>query len=154
MTLQPIHSDAGASFAYYGKREGWLVALSVHRDSDALDRSNWSTIVPAMLADHPDDAAIERMSSWLVGWIDYLLVRPGTAAAAEAERWAARLADYPVADDAAYSDLEYAEEWCQRCDRGTREDHEQASFADRSLCYRFRSADEADEITYRWRHRR
>ena len=33
-----------------------------------------------MLAEYPEDAAVERMGHWAVGWVDYLLVRPSTAA--------------------------------------------------------------------------
>jgi hypothetical protein len=125
--LQPIHGSAAASFAYYGERDGWLIGLSVHRDSDALERSNWRTIVPDMLAQHPDDAAIERVSHWAVGWVDYLLVRPGTAAADAAQTWAVKLDGYPVADEEDFSALEYAEEWCVTCDRGDREQHDSTS---------------------------
>lgn len=146
-TLEPLRGSAAASFAYWGEREGWLIALTQHRDSDALDRSNWRTIVPAMLADHPDDAATETVSHWAVGWVEYLLVRPGTAAADAAQRWADKLADYPVADEEDYGNLEWSEEWCARCDRGTREDHPLNGCP-------FRSAEDADEIIYRWRHRR
>ena len=142
--LQPLGgSNAAHSFAYWGNRADWLVALGQHRDSDALDRSNWRTIVPPILAAHPDDAAVESMTNWAVGWIEYLLVRPGTDAAVEAQRWADKLADYPVADEDDYGNLENAEEWCVRCDRGTREQHD-------GMTCPFRSADDAREIADRW----
>ena len=60
-TLEPIRSDHGASFAYFGKREGWLIALSVARDSDALERSNWDVIALAILA---EDDADDIKYSW------------------------------------------------------------------------------------------
>lgn len=148
VTLPELHPSAAESFAYWGTRAGWLIALSQHRDSDTIERSNWRTIVPAMLRAYPEDAAVESMSNWAVGWTEHLLVRPGTAAAVAAQRWADKLADYPLADEEDYSLLEWAEEWCVRCDRGTREQH-----ADGSLCPKFRSAEDADEITYRWRNR-
>src|SRR6266545_4224594 len=119
--LEPIHSSSTASFAYYGTREGWLIGLSQHRDSDAIDRSNWRTIVPPILEAYPDDAAVESMTHWAVGWVEYLLVRPSSPAADEARRWADKLADYPLADEDDYGLLEWSEEWCVRCDRGTRE---------------------------------
>lgn len=145
-TLPELRGSAAESFAYWGTRTGWRIALSQHRDSDALDRSNWRTIVPAMLAEHPDDAATETMSNWAVGWVEYLLVRPGTAAESAALAWRERLDDYPAADDDDFGALEYAEEWCVRCDRGTREDHA-------TMRCPFRSADDAEEIAYRWRNR-
>jgi len=145
--LPELRGSAANSFAYYGQREGWYIGLSVHRDSDVLERSNWRVIVPTLLADYPKDAAIERMHHWAVGWIDYLLVRPGTAAVRTVQEWRAKLADYPIANESDYSDLEYAEEWCVRCDRGIREDHPLNG------CRQFRSADEADEIRGRWQWR-
>ena len=147
-TLEPLHGSAAHSFAYWGERDGWLIALSQHRDSDTVDRSNWRTIVPLMLTAYPDDAAVESASHWAVGWVEYLLVRPGSPAAVEAQRWADRLASYPLADEEDYGELEYAEEWCVRCDRGTREQH---PVTDRygHMC-RFRSESDAEEIGYRW----
>lgn len=146
-TLTPIRGSAAESFAYYGDREGWLIGLAVHRDSNTIDRSNWRVIVPPMLADHPEDAAVERMRHWAVGWVDYLLVRPDTLAADKATEWAERLARYPLADEDDWGELEWAEEWCVRCDRGTRSDHPLNG------C-RFRSEDDADELRDRWRYRR
>jgi hypothetical protein len=146
--LPVLHGSAAESFAYYGDREGWLIALSQHRDSDALGRSNWRVIVPPMLADHPEDAAVESMNHWAVGWIEYLLVRPGTKAAAKAEEWVDKLDSYPVADEMDWGELEWMEEWCVRCDRGTREQHTGEGWD------RFRSKDDASEIADRWRYRR
>lgn len=123
------------------------MTLSVSRDSDALERSNWSVITTTILAAYPDDTAIERSHHWAVGWIDRLLVRPGSPAVAAMEQWHQKLDNYPVADEDAYGLLEYNEEWCVRCDRGTREYHPLNG------C-KFRSADDADEIAYRWRNRR
>ena len=145
-TLPVLHGSAAESFAYWGEREGWGIALTQHRDSDTVERSNWRVIVPDMLAQYPDDAAVESASHWAVGWVEHLLVRPGTAAYAAAERWAAKLANYPLADEDDYGQLEWDEEWCVRCDRGTREQHPLNG------C-RFRSAEDADEIRDRWRYR-
>ena len=142
-----IQSNARESFSYYGPREGWYITLSQHRDSDALERSNWSVITEVMLRWFPDDAAIERMNHWAVGWIEYLLVRPGTPAVTAAEGWRDRLANYPVADEEHHSMLEYDEEWCVRCDRGMRQEHPLHG------C-KFRSENDASEIRYAWEHRR
>lgn len=141
--LPILHGSAADSFAYYGTRAGWRIGLSVHRDSDALERSNWRVIAPPMVAEYGDDCAIERMGHWAVGWTDYLLVRPDSSAEAAMVGWLDRLADYPVADEDDYSALESAEEWCTRCDRGTREEHPLNG------C-RFRSADDAEDIRARW----
>jgi hypothetical protein len=157
VTLEPmpeLRGSAAHSFAYYGNREGWLIALSVNRDSDALARSNWSVITADLFGrygegpetEHAEDMAIERMHHWACGWVDYLLVRPGSEAAQAANVWREKLDEYPVADEASFSELEFSEEWCTRCDRGTRAEHPLHGCP-------FRSADEADEIRYRWTHR-
>lgn len=121
--LPTLHGSAAQSFAYYGEREGWRIGLSVNRDSDALERSNWRVIVPPVLTLYPEDAAVEQMGHWAVGWVEYLLVRPNSDAEAAIVQWANKLADYPVADEDDYGALESSEEWCVRCDMGTREEH-------------------------------
>ena len=153
ITMRPIRSSGAESFAYYGDREGYLIALSQHRDSGALERSNWSVITEDVLS-VPDtgvsdfgDAAIERASHWAVGWAEYLLVRPGSPAAIRAQDWLNRLENYPVANEEHFSELEYLEEWCVRCDSGTREEHPTGR------CGKFRSENDADEIRYRWQNR-
>lgn len=145
-------------FAYYGDREGWCVAATVHRDSDTLERSNWHTVTADILGmrdesedeDMLADAAIERMSHFLVGWVEYLLVRPETPQAARALEWRQKLAVYPVADEFHFGTLAWDEEWCLTCDRATREGH----YAPRGTgCGKFRSEDDADDIRWRWRTR-
>lgn len=148
-TFPTMQSDHAASFAYYGSREGWKVALTVHRDSDALERSNWRVIVPPILEAHPETAAVERMNHWAVGWVDTLLVSPSSPAELAMLEWARRLEEYSVADEDDFYGLESSEEWCVRCDRGTAEEHDTLF-----PCVRFRSAEDAEEIRYRWRHRR
>jgi hypothetical protein len=150
--LHPLGgSNADASFAYWGEREDWLVALSTFRDADDVTRSNWTVIVEDFDRRFPEaqneDWTIESFSNWAFGWTEVLLVRPGTPSAAVAEEWAARLARYPVADDEHHSMLEYDEQWCVRCDRGIRRDHPLNG------C-QFRSESEADDLKWRWDHRR
>jgi len=146
--MQPIRSNSAQAFVYYGEREGWLIALSQHRDSEALDRSNFAVISADLRGRFPDDVAIESTSHFLVGWVEYLLVSPDNAdAVAAAEAWRDRLADYPVADEMNLSEIEYAEEWCVRCDGGTRDEHPTGR------CGKFRSEDDARELAYRWQSR-
>ena len=146
----------GARFAYYGDREGWCIAATVHRDSGALERSNWYTLTVDILGmpessaneDGLADAAIERMRHFLVGWIEYLLVRPGTPQAACAIKWRKKLDIYPIADEVHFGVLEWNEEWCVRCHGATRADHYSSNASD---CGKFRSKDDADNIHRRWR---
>ena len=146
--MQPIKSGTG--FIYYGEREGWLIAATQAPDwGDALQRSNFR-----VMRDHlgeSDNVAVEYAGG-AVGHIDYLLVRPGTPEAALAEQLNAKIADYPVLDDDDLSELEWSEEWCVRCDMGTREDHASDTFQAAHPC-KFRSRDDADEIRYRWENR-
>jgi hypothetical protein len=109
--------------------EGTYVVYSVHRDSDALTRSNWA-VLESRYGEAPG-VFITRASHWAVGWVDTLRVdpkeaSPATLAALEAEL--ARLDDYPVLDEEHLSGLEWNEAhefwaqmsvkervyWCQR----------------------------------------
>src|SRR5262249_4771741 len=133
-------------FIYYGEREGWLIAATQAPDwGDALSRSNFRSML-AKLGGESDDVAVEYAGGAL-GNIDYLLVRPETDAATEAERLNAKLENYLVLDEDDLSELEYSEEWCVRCDSATREQHPTAR------CGKFRSKDDAREIAGRWVHR-
>ncbi len=149
-------SSAANSRAYWGTREDWLVALRQNRDSDDIDRSNWMCITEEFARlfenEQNEDWAIERESHWAVGWVEALLVRPGTPAADWAQQIADRLADYPVFDDEHHSMLEFDEEWCVRCDRGTREDHERPRVY--FVCGKFRSESDAHEIQWMWNTRK
>jgi len=143
-------------FTYDGDRAAWCIAATVHRDSDALERSNWHVLTRDILglpeaSDNEDmlaDAAIERISHFLVGWVDYLLVRPGSAQAARALEWRQKLDGYPVADERHLSELEWNEDWCVRCDGATRADHCHPAGP---TCRKFRSRYDADDIRRRWR---
>lgn len=107
--MEPIGSHDG--FAYWGEHQGWLIARAQHRDSDALDRSNFRVFVERMEDVDPTGKhyAIERASHWAVGWIEYLLVEPDSACEVEANENRAALAEYPVLDDEDWSNEEYAE---------------------------------------------
>jgi len=97
-------------FVYYGDHGGWLVTLGVTRDSDAVERSNWRFITSRILLAYPDDAAIESMGHWAVGWVEYLLVKPGSPAVKVMSDWADQLAIYPIANDDDYERLVAEEE--------------------------------------------
>mgnify|MGYP001572232116 CR=1 FL=1 len=100
--------------AYWGERPDWIIAAEINRDSRTLDRSNFRSMERLLEAvdarergeDDEPAVAIERSSHWAVGWIDRLVVRPGSAAATEAMRLHAKLDDYPVLDEEDWSELE------------------------------------------------
>lgn len=84
----------------------WVIAPGAqHRDSDALERSNARVARAAYAAIDPDGVDHEVLSfgHFAVGWVEEIVVRPGSACATEAERLADRLADYPVLSDDDYS---------------------------------------------------
>lgn len=142
--MERMESKRG--FAYYGDREGWLIAAIQAPDyGDAIQRSNFRSMLRE-LGGASDDVAVEYTGGAL-GSIDYLLVRPDSPAVETAERIRARIDDYILVDEDDLSALEWDEEWCVRCDRGTREQHPL------NACHKFRSKDDAREIAWRWNER-
>ena len=91
-------------------RSEWLVAqVSRTRDSGPLSESNFDAFL-SIVGGESDDVEVHRFGHWGPGWFEIILVRPGTKAAAEAERAEASLADYPVLDEMDYSAREREEE--------------------------------------------
>ena len=87
-------------------RQDWLVAPCGHnRDSTLLDESNWATQLKAL--PEGDDAEIHCFGHWACGWFEILIVRPGSAAAKEAEELEGALSNYPVLSDEDYSEREF-----------------------------------------------
>ncbi len=110
------------AFDDLGQYETHARVLTVHRDSCALDRSNWTVISKELLempdSDNPDEIADvydARSSHWAVGWIDELFVRVYDAQGNltpqihRAFEWFVKLSDYPVADESHFSEVETEE---------------------------------------------
>ena len=109
-TFDQMHKDVG-SCVYWGERGHWLVVAGRHRDSDALERSNFRSILKA-LGGEGDTVAVENESHWAVGWVEHLLVDPAdTERVKIAEEIRDALEDYPVVDEEDFSNLEYEEAW-------------------------------------------
>jgi|SRR5215471_13608138 len=128
--------EAQTAPAYYFGRLDDLVednmaqtGIGQHRDSDVLDRSNFQVILEDLRERFPDLIEVDGASHWAVGWVEGILVpaltdpslgytesnvHPAFLAAME---WQAKLADYPIADETAYSELE----WTEFCDYVTDE---------------------------------
>jgi hypothetical protein len=89
------------NFAYYGEHADWRICISVHRDSDTLAASNFAAMRRALEAAGEENAdwTIEHCGHFLVGWINHLTVRPGSACESGALAALARLDDYPVLDE-------------------------------------------------------
>lgn len=108
LTVREQFAQARPS-CYYGEHDGWYIVAAVHRDSDALDRSNLQVLL-ADLGGESESVIIERAGHWAVGWIDYLIVNPHAKDKLRIAIAASkRLEDYPVLDDEHFSALEYEE---------------------------------------------
>jgi hypothetical protein len=87
-----------------------------HRDSDALERSNFAVVYDDLRERFPGRVAVARFGHWAVGWVEEISFDLGAGGDVRAavERWADALAGYPVADEMAYSALEHEEmaQWC------------------------------------------
>lgn len=95
-------------------RQDWLVApVSISRDSDSLAASNWDATLSELGAPS-QDAEIHRFNHWGVGWLEIMLVRPGSDAARKAQDIEDRLRRYPCLDEEDMSRREfdaYKENW-------------------------------------------
>lgn len=114
-TLATIVSSTPSS-AYLGDHGHWIVAATKHRDSDAIQRSNYDYIHTQLLEritkagptkKQRDVIRIEDFSHWAVGWIHYLLVNPEYADLVSLVKlYHERLESYPILDDDLYSAYE------------------------------------------------
>jgi hypothetical protein len=111
-------ANKGASWAYWGEHRDWLVAGSVHRDSDSLTRSNFRSIMRELGIAKPtyepkgtewnesEDACVETSSHWAVGWSAVILVQPESKSAEVADEIVRKLEDYPVVNESDWSEVE------------------------------------------------
>jgi hypothetical protein len=114
------------SFAMFDKRgREWFEPgawgfspVGTHRDADTVTRSNWEVITRDVLAQYPDSFLVFRTSHWAVGWYDHLAVDTSNESAMLLlAEWCCALADYPVADESHWSELEFNEAcdyWAQQ----------------------------------------
>ena len=106
-------------YGYHGDTPlgvNYAICFSTHRDDDILGRSNWDVVRVDMLRRFPRSCHVETFfNHWAVGWVDHLMVKlittrgEPTKAAQAMYDWLLKLADYPVADDDNYSELESEE---------------------------------------------
>ena len=97
--------------------DGYYVSLGQHRDSDAVDRSNFraawdrlNSIPGSEDARGEELLCIVRENHWAVGWVEWIAIHESlTAHVEEGNRIAAKLEDYPVLDEEALSALEFEE---------------------------------------------
>lgn len=112
---------------YFGfNPEGDYLVLSRTRDSDLVSESNWAVACKSLGAVDHDSGEYEsrpsvytfRASHCLVGWVEYLLVRPDAPEATlkEAGEIICSLADYPILSEDDHSEREH-EAQCETWER-------------------------------------
>ena len=124
--LKPASVLPIASPSERERDEGWLICpTGQHRDSDLVERCNFVIACEEMERHDPEgvDHAVLRFGHWAVGWVEELVVRPGTACHREAQEIAAALADYPILSDDRHAEMEMeahaageCDEYCTHCE--------------------------------------
>lgn len=101
--------------------EGWLIAPCGHtRDSDLVEECNHVVGLEMLAAVNPDgdDYEVLRFGHWGVGWIEEVVVRPGTKAHLCAQEMTAALANYPILSDDRHSEMETEAHAAGTCGEG------------------------------------
>jgi hypothetical protein len=81
-----------------------------HRDSEALDRSNYVVILRDLTERFGDAVSDVRFGHWAVGWVEEIVWDAGREDVRDAaQTWRDALDDYPVADEEHWSETEWAE---------------------------------------------
>jgi hypothetical protein len=115
---------------YIGESDipGFDCLLTQNRDSDALTRSNFISALE-MLGGESDNVQIFRFGHWACGWWEALTVKRDTPEYKIALDIESGLEDYPVVNEAHWSELEFNEACDYWASMGVRERFE--------LCKRF-----------------
>lgn len=113
--------------SWFGQHwHGYFVGLSQHRDSDALDRSNFRSALEA-LGGESETVHVVREGHWAVGWIEWIAIHESDEKALTIQyEIEGSLANYPVLNES---------DWCE-------EEAEEANEVWRN-CY-----DEKERIEY------
>lgn len=97
------------SYENYGgdtDHKDMLVFLGRNRDSDILQESNFTVALEA-LGGESETVQVHRFGHWACGWIELILIQPGTEGVQLADDMLLRIEDYPVLDEEHYSSMEY-----------------------------------------------
>ncbi len=117
-----IARDTGWDLDGFASDRGWsgvgIGPVGEHRDSDALERSNFRVTYPDMVTRFGDAVQRVTFGHWAVGWVAEIAYDAGRAdiVAYDADT-RARIADYPALDETDWSDME----WSDHHPEGTRE---------------------------------
>lgn len=117
-TVADLRRDDNFSWCGGDEMDDWLVTpFGRNRDSCHLTVSNHETVVELLKAAEPegaDDYQVLRFGHWACGWVDQVVVRPGTPCATVIEEQMARYESCPVLDDEDFSrreDADYRQSW-------------------------------------------
>lgn len=103
---QLMNEAKNASFSKTDKGD-WLVApCSTKRDASVLVSANFSAMLKVLKS---GEFEILRHSHWAVGWVEIVIVRPGTESERVCKEIEDGLNDYPVVDDGEFSIFENEE---------------------------------------------
>ena len=113
-TAIAVARDTGWNVDEEAQDRGWtsvgMGPVGQHRDSGALDRSNFRVVLADLTTRFGDAVADVRFGHWAVGWVEEIIFDAGRADVVDAvQSWRDALADYPVADEVDFSDLEHDE---------------------------------------------
>jgi hypothetical protein len=125
-----VSRETGWDLDDYAAERHWagvaLGPVGQHRDSDALDRSNFTAVLADLQDKYPDAVDTVSFGHWAVGWVEEIASDAGNVELQAAiQEWRDALEDYPVADEDAFCALEYDEalETIENChSRSWRED--------------------------------
>lgn len=99
---------------------GWaavgLGPVGQHRDSGALERSNYRVVLADLKAKFGDAVAEASFGHWGVGWVEEIVWDASREDVREhVESWELALSDYPCASEEDFSALEHEEleQWCE-----------------------------------------
>jgi hypothetical protein len=104
----PSGFDSMANYAGDVPDSAWLVVMTRNRDSDVLTESNWECALNR-LGDESDAVQVFRFGHWACGWWEALCVQAGTDSEQTGRAIFRALEDYPVLDEADFSEKEQSE---------------------------------------------
>jgi hypothetical protein len=90
----------------------WLIGpVGQHRDSDAIERSNFEVTTTRLNEIDPEgnDHEVHHFGHFAVGWVEEIATRPGSPCAALADDIRAQLEGYAILDEMHCSQLEAEE---------------------------------------------
>jgi len=93
--------------SYFGATwESYYVGLSQHRDSDALERSNFSECLEN-LGGESETVIVVREGHWAVGWVEWIAIHESNQVAVDAMRkMLDMLESYPVLNEEHFCEVE------------------------------------------------